>query len=255
VFRRVIHQGLQSAAQIPVVGAFVYAAEALRYRVAQGEALEFARLVSEYGDWRRSQARRRQPLAERVPWLTFGAINFLRARLREDARVFEYGSGGSTLFFATHARSVVSVEHDSAWSAEVRQVASALDIKNVSILDVAPDESLEPGAHSSDPDAYASSDQSFASRSFRAYAAAIDSFGDRPFDVILVDGRARPSCVKHALTNLAPGGMLILDNAERVHYALAGKKLDDLGWQRHDFAGAGPLNTYFWKTSIWLRPA
>jgi precorrin-6B methylase 2 len=216
---------------------------------------EFSRLMHEYRDWRRSQAHRQQPLAERVPWLTFGAIHSLTDRLRRDMRVFEYGSGGSTLFFALHARSVVSVEHDVAWSAEVRRAASALDLKNVSVLDVAPDESLEPGADPADPDAYASSDQLLASRSFRTYAAAIDSFDDQSFDVIVIDGRARPSCVKHSLSKLAPGGILVLDNAERVHYALAKKKLDGLGWQRHDFAGPGPLNTYFWKTSIWFRPA
>jgi predicted O-methyltransferase YrrM len=254
LLRHAIHQGLLTAARIPIARAFVYGAEALRYWALYQRAPELSNLLREYRDWRRSQAHRQQPLAERVPWLTFGAIRFLAVRLQREMRVFEYGSGGSTLFFAQHARSVVSVEHDVVWSAEVRQAAAALKLENVTILDVLPGDSIGPGPDPADPDAYISRDPPYTRVSFRAYASAIDAFADRSFDVILVDGRARPSCVKHAIGKLAPGGMLILDNAERGHYALAGKKLDDLGWQRHDFAGPGPLNAYFWKTSIWLRP-
>ena len=255
MFGHIVHQGLQSAARLPVIRAFVYGAEALRYCFLRRETLGLVRLVREYGEWRQSQVHRRQPLVEQVPWLTFAAIHFLEARLRREMRVFEYGSGGSTLFFALQARSVVSVEHDAAWSAQIKQAATALDLENCTILHVAPDDRIEPRTDPADPDAYVSSDQHFAGLSFRAYAAAIDSFPDESFHIVLIDGRARPSCFKHALNKVAPGGVLILDNAERIQYAYIGKTLDDLGWRRHDFAGPGPLNKYFWKTTTWERPA
>jgi hypothetical protein len=255
LFRHVVHQILQTTARIPVVRVFVYGAEALRYCVIQREVPALSSFVEEYGDWRRSQAFLNQPLVARVPWITFGAIDFLNSQLRPDMRVFEYGTGGSTLFFGQHVGSVVSVEHDAAWSAQVRQAATALHLENVTILDAAPENSQDPRADPADPDAYASSDRSFAGMSFRAYAAAIDSFHDESFDLVLIDGRARPSCFKHAHKKVAPGGVLMLDNAERMHYARIEKTLADLGWPRRDFVGAGPLNKYFWKTSAWNRKA
>ncbi|MES1224680.1 MAG: hypothetical protein ABUT20_54815, partial [Bacteroidota bacterium] len=36
--------------------------------------------------------------------------------------------------------------------------------------------------------------------------------------LILIDGRARTSCIKHAVGKLKPSGFLILDNAERKYY-------------------------------------
>src|SRR5437016_5174452 len=35
-----------------------------------------------------------------LPWYTYSAIHFLEPRLRDDLKVFEYGSGHSTLWYA-----------------------------------------------------------------------------------------------------------------------------------------------------------
>ncbi len=47
------------------------------------------------------------------------------------------------------------------------------------------------------------------------YADAIEEFADGSFDFVLVDGNICLSCVRKALAKLKPGGILILDNAER----------------------------------------
>lgn len=49
------------------------------------------------------------------PWLTLPAIRFLKARLRPTTRVFEWGSGMSTLWFERMCREVHSVESDPEW--------------------------------------------------------------------------------------------------------------------------------------------
>jgi hypothetical protein len=49
---------------------------------------------------------------EPVPWYTYPAIDYLRQLDFSDKTVFEYGSGYSTLFWASAARRVVSVEED-----------------------------------------------------------------------------------------------------------------------------------------------
>src|SRR6185369_15472611 len=51
-----------------------------------------------------------------IPWYTYPAIDFIEPRLRRDYRVFEYGSGWSTLWWADRVASVQAVEHDAAWS-------------------------------------------------------------------------------------------------------------------------------------------
>lgn len=250
-----LHPGLQHAARIPGMRALVYVAEALRFRGRHGGPLRWPALAAEYGRWRDDQRRHVQPLARGIPWLTFGAIEFLEQRLRPDMRVFEYGSGDSTIFFASRVAAVFSVEHDPAWSRHVTDALAARGLTTATTLLVEPSPGGDAAAGDpADPDAYTSSDAGCAGRNFRAYAAAIDSHADGEFDVILIDGRARPSCLKHALPKLRPGGLLVLDNAERPSYSYIHNRLDALGWPRYDFSGAGPASRHFWKTAAWDRP-
>jgi len=52
-----------------------------------------------------------------LPWLNFAAIDFIKNFLenKKNLQVFEYGSGGSTLFFLKKGYSVVSIEHCKEW--------------------------------------------------------------------------------------------------------------------------------------------
>src|SRR5947207_12916151 len=58
-----------------------------------------------------------------VPWFTYPAIEALKNWDLSDKRVFEYGSGYSTLFWAAGAKEVVSVEHDAAWYEKIVKLA------------------------------------------------------------------------------------------------------------------------------------
>src|SRR5437762_2857857 len=68
-----------------------------------------------------------------LPWLTYPAIEFLAARVRPEMRVFEYGSGQSTLWWAARVRQVISCEHDPAWAERLRDQLPA----NVTLQQVA----------------------------------------------------------------------------------------------------------------------
>jgi predicted O-methyltransferase YrrM len=244
-----------AVARVPALRALLYAAEAVRFRLQQDDCLRAAQHVRDYADWRASQRPTSNPLTDHQPWLTFGAIRYLDARLQRGMHVFEYGSGGSTIFFAERAADVVAVEHEPDWHRKVAHEVLAASRSNVRLLLMQPSSACEATASPDDPDGYASIDRRFTGCSFRRYAAAIDAWPDDSFDVIIVDGRARPSCCKHAMPKLAPGGVIVLDNAERAHYAAAIRRLDAAGWTRREFAGAGPYNRYFWKTFAWERPA
>ena len=66
-----------------------------------------------YPDWLRSWGH--SPLTDGMPLLPFEATSWLRSYLQRDMEVFEYGSGGSTVFFAQTVGRVFAVEHDREW--------------------------------------------------------------------------------------------------------------------------------------------
>src|ERR1019366_2881355 len=80
-----------------------------------GGRVPFVELLRLYPRWVRSLRLGLTPLSSGVPWLTFRTIDFLTNCLRPDMTVFEFGSGGSTIFIARRVRTVVSIEHDPEW--------------------------------------------------------------------------------------------------------------------------------------------
>lgn len=55
-------------------------------------------------------------MTERMPWISFpGPIDLLSKTLGPADGVFEYGGGGSTLFWIDRVAEVVTVEHDAEW--------------------------------------------------------------------------------------------------------------------------------------------
>ena len=147
-------------------------------------------------------------LAYDVPWWTFASADLVAQHLRAhpDPRVFEWGSGASTLWLSRRAGSVTSVEHDPDWAASMQPVLP----DNVTLRVV-------PPAPADGRDDVLSHKPGFAGLDFAAYVAAIDDTeGD--FDLIVIDGRAREACLARALGRLRPGGLVLFDNVDRQRY-------------------------------------
>ena len=57
------------------------------------------------------------------PWLTTAAINYLNNYINKiyNIKILEFGSGGSTLWFAKQANinTIISIEHDPRWLKKV----------------------------------------------------------------------------------------------------------------------------------------
>lgn len=148
-----------------------------------------------------------------VPWWTHAANEWVKPRIRSTDRVFEYGSGASTLWLAQHAKSVVSVEHDVAWYEKVR--ATLPD--NAQVV-------LQPSRGETSDDISA------------PYAACIRDYGP-PFDIIVVDGMERNACARLASTMLSDSGIVIFDNSHRQSYRDGMNALAAAGFWRLDFSG------------------
>lgn len=208
------------------------------------------------GEWSRSQQHGTSPISDEQPWLTFPAIAHLRQWLRPEMRVFEWGSGGSTLFFARRTASVVAVENDGDWARRVREACAAQGFTHATIEHLPADPEPPAAAFdSADPNGYYSGSARYGGCRFQSYATSIERFADASFDLVVVDGRARPSCVVHALGKVKAGGLLFLDNAERAWYQRAQTLLQPDLWRLRDFTGPGPYCGAFWQTVAWERRA
>jgi tRNA A58 N-methylase Trm61 len=166
-------------------------------------------------------------------------------------RVFEYGSGGSTVFFANLVQEVISVEHDRGWYQKLQEELKKLDIDNCTVHH-RPPSPTETGASGdpADPDDYVSGNVSYEGMTFRDYTVQIDEYPDEHFDLIVVDGRARPSCFKHAVPKIKNTGMLVWDNTNRSRYHPA-MKLAPESFEYLRCPGPTPFLGHFTETSLW----
>ncbi len=190
-------------------------------------------------------------LEEHQPWLSYGAIRYLDERLRPDSVVFEYGSGGSTLWFAERVRHVTSIEHDADWHARVVREAERAGIKNCTFVlrEPSPWTTSEDGS----PNKRAEYSSPRTPRSFEDYVRACEAFPDETFDLVLVDGTNRSACLRHVASKVRVGGVLALDDSELPLFR------DDVlslsAWPSTSFEGLRPGALARSRTTFWERPA
>lgn len=211
--------------------------------------------VKYFSRWKNSLKEGASSVKDEQPWITFPVIDKLNTILSKSSRVFEYGGGGSTLFFANRVKEVITVEHNKEWYAILTKIVKDKSISNWhGFLIEAGAGDLVPQADKSNPDHYSSGDQPSKGKNYADYVKCIDQYEDNSFDLVSVDGRSRPSCIKHAIPKIKKGGYLLLDNSDRSYYLTFFK--DQL---KKDFTviidemGPSPYSKYFTKTSIWKK--
>jgi len=176
----------------------------------------------------------RAALANSEPWIVPESLKHLKRIVQPDWTVFEWGSGGSTVFWSKHCKLVISIEHNPDWLTRTTELLTKHGCKNNWLLYLVPGE----GTHHL--------------TAFRKYADSITSFGRlEPYDLIYVDGEAssRGWCLDHALSRVKQGGYLLLDNSNWLEGHDFG-----LEWERWDYVARGmqyvgqePMD---WWTSI-----
>lgn len=211
--------------------------------------------ILHYRQWERSQAKDKSPIGDGCPWMTFEAIAFLKAHIRPKHVIFEYGGGGSTIFLLDKGAIVTTEEHDGDWFQLLSTTIKECNLEGnwSGYLDPPELQRMQPGSIA-DPDAYISNSEAYNSYSFRKYVRRIDQFDDSTFDFVIIDGRARPSCIKHASSKVKVGGYLILDNADRKYYLtrLTHRYLESFKPIVNGF-GPSPYSTCFTQTNIWQK--
>ena len=173
----------------------------------------------------------RDALHKRQPWITPEALAFLEKYQEGLKTVFEWGSGGSTLWWIDHGMDVITVEGKEKWAARLSSELVKGGLQ-ATMLYIPQDEKAQ---------------------TWHNYADAILNYST--FDIVYIDGEAtaRKRSLKHALDKVNPGGMLVLDNSNWYD-----DTLDTEQWERHDFAESdlqwvGKKETFTWQTTILLR--
>src|SRR5436190_11422144 len=159
------------------------------------------------------------PLDLELPWFSYAAIDFLKDYLKPDMTVCEYGSGGSTLFFARRVKSVFSIEDNARWFDLVTRRLTENSINNVRLKLCAFD--------FKDPTGF-------------EHSAYLHAMPYERFDVIVIDGseewtKVRPICFEKAEPRVKRGGIIVVDDSWRypllreTHHAKSYEVFESVG--------------------------
>lgn len=221
--------------------------------------VSFIRHLNIFWEWRHQLRNGYTPLDVEQPWITVAAKNFLLQYLKSktDLKIFEFGTGGSTLFFLKYAKELTSVEHEPQWSKLVSDAVSKTGriecwTSRLIVPTLFDKTSVVSGENELKPESYGSGDEAYSSFSFERYVKSIDEYPINYFDLVLVDGRSRPACMHHSFSRVKPGGLLILDNAEVDYYLKLVEIPNDFKLQFSTY-GALVCTNGFTKTNIYQR--
>lgn len=163
-----------------------------------------------------------------IPWCTYPYIFFVEPRLKKEFKVFEFGCGASSEWYAQRCGSVTSVENDKEWYEIVKKKTDKYG--NVEIL-------------------YRENVEDF--------LEAIFIKGEK-YDFIIVDcalkdePKSREKAMQKAVSACSEEGIIVLDDSER--FPIMVNDMMQNGFKKIDFYGLSPSNSYFGGcTTIFYR--
>ncbi len=180
---------------------------------------------------------RKSAIEQAVPWMSWKAIDFLQDYLKPNLRVFEWGGGGSTLFFSKRGCHVTTVESNENWL----NVITANNQKESS------------GSGSLEIRFIAAETQ--APQKIKEYIESVRE--GAPWDIVLLDGLERAylsrlDCLKEIPGTVRSGGLVIVDDSYRAMYREIPNILK--GWKREVFRGLGSARLGVTQTDIYSAP-
>jgi len=159
---------------------------------------------------------------EPIPWLTYSAIDFIDSIIKKSWQVFEWGSGNSTLWWASKSKSVIAIEDNTDWFMEIGSQMPA----NATLY------------NKTDKDEYVN---------------AISSYNDKSFDIIVIDGSHRNDCAMAAFPKVQDSGIIVFDNSDGKDFDESMQLLESQGFFRIDFWGLIPSYMYKNCTSVFFK--
>lgn len=187
-----------------------------------------------------------------APWLAESAVYLLDSWLRPTDVGVEWGAGRSTIWFACRVQKLMSVESKQKYHDDVKAILGENGHLGKVDLHWIPIEANVSETAMSHP-----------------YGDIVSALQNESLDFALVDGiRLRALCMEKVIPKIKPGGLLILDNAERfVPNRAMGKhtvsilprdKCPDKRWDGllktlSDWRAIITTNG-IWDTRFWIKP-
>ena len=139
----------------------------------------------------------RLPEGDYKPFISDNATAFFEEIVEPKFRVFEYGSGESTIWFAQRAAYVITVEDVKEWLKMVLERLKDLGLDHKAEGLYMP---WEMG-----PDSL---------QMIQEYAESINQYPDNSFDLVFCDGlaHARSRCPALVMSKVKVGGWLVIDD-------------------------------------------
>ena len=161
---------------------------------------------------------------ERCPKYTLPVIEYLDNLDLTTKHVFEFGCGGSTLWWADRCDTITAVDTSQEWLQEIRKQTPP---GKVTLL--------------------------LRSKTAAPWSITEKNMTRQLFDVILIDGAfSRYEAAQAALQHLAPGGVILLDDAD--WYVRTSELLRSNNLIQVDFHGPKPGDGAAWRsTSLFLH--
>lgn len=156
------------------------------------------------------------------PWIVPEAVEYLSTLVRPEWKVFEWGCGGSLIWFAERCTKVVGVETVPRWVAWAMDRLQERMLTNTHVIH-AP---IWQGKYTE-------------------YIGVIEAYPKEFFDLVSIDGvmSARKDSIARAKAKLKPDGIIMIDNSNKFNV----KNLDD--WAELRFQTLPHL--YLGKTEVW----
>ena len=171
------------------------------------------------------------------PWIHTNVIDILDKIINKNTYILEFGSGNSTIYFSNLTNNLTSIEHNKCWYNKIKPIINNVKyiLKEIEYISVPPIDkkfyncnSLEELIGHNIPDEY--------------------------YDIIIIDGINRVNCAVGSINKLKKGGILILDDSNRIENANTDgsykpiKNLVD-GWQEYKYR-SNDRNTDYWIKPI-----
>ena len=175
-----------------------------------------------------------------LAWWPFKTMEILEVKFQKNQheqkyKVLEWGSGASTIWLLRRGFEVTSIEHDEVWGRQVLVKARNLGL-NFKLIMCAPERSSHPKRPSNK--------RGFEHLDFENYVNAVPA--KTMFDLIVIDGRSRESCLKVAWSHLKRDGIILFDNSNRKRY----RKIIQSKGCEVKLKGITPASLFFTQSSI-----
>lgn len=164
------------------------------------------------------------------PWIVPEAIEYLETLVKPEWKVFEWGCGGSAIWFAERCQKVTVIESVPRWVCWGYERLQEKELSNTLIIHAPTWQGKLTG-----------------------YINVIEAYKNETFDLISVDGimSARQKSLEHVKRKLKPDGVIMIDNSNKFD-VVGLEDWNELRFQTLPYTYLG--KTEVWTTSFYTRP-